>query len=143
MAKLPVSVRLIRDLHRILMKGVRGEHSTPGELRRSQNWIGSPGCTLEEAAYVPPPVYVMKQNLSDWEKFLHTKSDIPPLVQCALMHYQFEAIHPFLDGITEPRLQASGGAIKRGQLVSRIMMIEYNLVLVCNKKSHGNKIREV
>ncbi|MFH1943894.1 MAG: Fic family protein [bacterium] len=98
LVKLPVSVRLIRELHRILMEGVRGEYSTPGGIRRSQNWIGSPGCTIKEATYVPPPLNEMKQSLSDWEKFLHAEPDIPPLIICALMHYQFEAIHPFLDG---------------------------------------------
>ncbi len=96
--ELPISIRLIREIHRVLMKGVRGEHATPGEIRRSQNWIGPPGCSLSEATYVPPPVEEMKQALSDLEKYLHSNPKDPPLVQCALMHYQFEAIHPFLDG---------------------------------------------
>ncbi len=95
---LPISVRLIGEIHGILMKGVRGDHATPGEIRRSQNWIGPPGCSLQEATYVPPPVEEMKSALSDWEKYLHADTDTPPLIQCALMHYQFEAIHPFLDG---------------------------------------------
>ncbi|MEW6326202.1 MAG: Fic family protein [Thermodesulfobacteriota bacterium] len=95
---LPVSVRLIKEIHKILMKNVRGEHATPGELRCSQNWIGPPGCTLNEAKYVPPPVEEMHQALSKWEKYLHSSADEPPLIQCALLHYQFEAIHPFLDG---------------------------------------------
>lgn len=96
--KLPVSTRLICEIHKVLMKDVRGERATPGEFRRSQNWIGSPGCVLNEAIFVPPPTEVMKQALSDWEKYLNSKSSESPLVQCALMHYQFEAIHPFLDG---------------------------------------------
>ena len=96
--KLPVSIRLISEIHRILMEGVRGKHATPGEIRRTQNWIGSPGCSLNECTYVPPPVDEMKQALSVWEKYLHANSKEPPLIQCALMHYQFEAIHPFLDG---------------------------------------------
>jgi Fic family protein len=95
---LPVSVRLICEIHAILMQGVRGDHATPGETRRSQNWIGPPGCSLQDATYVPPPVEEMKKALSDWEKYLHSDTDIPSLIQCALMHYQFEAIHPFLDG---------------------------------------------
>jgi Fic family protein len=95
---LPISIRLIREIHEILMQGVRGEHATPGELRRSQNWIGPPGCFLADAVYVPPPVEEMHQALSDWEKYLHSNPMEPPLIQCALMHYQFEAIHPFLDG---------------------------------------------
>jgi Fic family protein len=80
------------------MKDVRGEHATPGELRRSQNWIGPPGCTLNEATYVPPPVEEMHQALSDWEKYLNSSPKEPILIQAALMHYQFEAIHPFIDG---------------------------------------------
>lgn len=95
---LPISVRLIGEIHGILMEGVRGDHATPGETRRSQNWIGPPGCSLQDATYVPPPVEEMKSALSDWEKYLHADTDTPPLIQCALMHYQFEAIHPFLDG---------------------------------------------
>ncbi|MEA3223129.1 MAG: Fic family protein [Thermodesulfobacteriota bacterium] len=95
---LPISIRLIREIHEVLMEGARGAHATPGEIRRSQNWIGSPGCSLNDATYVPPPVEEMKQALSDWEKYLHSNPGEPPLIQCALMHYQFEAIHPFLDG---------------------------------------------
>lgn len=95
---LPVSIRLIREIHKILMDGVRGGHATPGEIRRSQNWIGPPGSTLNEATFVPPPVEEMHQALGELEKYLHSNPDEPPLIQCALMHYQFEAIHPFLDG---------------------------------------------
>lgn len=95
---LPVSLRLIREIHERLMRGVRGEHSTPGEFRRSQNWIGAPGCLLNDATYVPPPLEEMRACLDALEHFLHAEHDIPPLVQLALTHYQFEAIHPFLDG---------------------------------------------
>ncbi len=94
---LPLSIRLVRELHEKLMTGVRGDHATPGELRRSQNWIGPPGSTLTQATYVPPPHEEMLDYLGAWEKFLHDET-LPPLVQTALMHYQFEAIHPFLDG---------------------------------------------
>jgi Fic family protein len=94
---LPLSIRLVRELHEKLMTGVRGDHATPGELRRSQNWIGPPGSTLAQATYVPPPHEDMLDDLGAWEKFLHDET-LPPLVQTALMHYQFEAIHPFLDG---------------------------------------------
>lgn len=96
--ELPISIRLIGEIHRVLMEDVRGDHATPGEIRRSQNWVGPPGCSLQEATFVPPPVEEMKIALSDWEKYLHSQPDSPPLIQCALMHYQFEAIHPFLDG---------------------------------------------
>lgn len=95
---LPLSLRFVRELHEHLMQGVRGGHATPGEFRRSQNWIGPPGSTLATATYVPPPVQEMHEALSDWERFLHDRTSLPDLVQCALMHEQFEAIHPFLDG---------------------------------------------
>ncbi len=95
--RLPLSLPLVRELHEKLMTGVRGEHAAPGEFRRSQNWIGPPGAMLANAVYVPPPPSELMGCLGDWEKFLHDRS-LPPLVQIALIHYQFEAIHPFLDG---------------------------------------------
>ena len=98
LAELPVSVRLIREIHAVLMKGVRGGKLTPGELRTSQNWIGPPGCTLREATFVPPPPHEVPQALSDLERFLHSESPLPVLVQVGLVHAQFETIHPFLDG---------------------------------------------
>jgi cell filamentation protein, protein adenylyltransferase len=98
MHTLPLSLRLVRELHARLLEGVRGQERTPGEFRTSQNWIGAPGCLLDDATYVPPhPSYLM-ECLGDWELFLHEDLRIPPIVKCALMHYQFEAIHPFLDG---------------------------------------------
>jgi Fic family protein len=94
---LPLSLRLVRELHEKLMRGVRGDLATPGEFRRSQNWIGSTGCTLADATYVPPPPDRLMECLGAWETFLYDKS-VPPLVHAALAHSQFEAIHPFLDG---------------------------------------------
>ena len=94
----PLSLRLVREVHQRLMSGVHGDQATPGEFRRSQNWIGPPGSTLETAAYVPPPPHEMNEALHHWELFLHDRGSMPDLVQCALMHEQFEAIHPFLDG---------------------------------------------
>jgi len=96
--ELPLSLRLIRELHGILLEGVRGEQATPGDFRQSQNWIGPPGCTLHDATFVPPPVSEMMESLDRLEKFLHSETDLPHLVELALVHYQFEAIHPFLDG---------------------------------------------
>jgi Fic family protein len=97
--ELPLSLRLIRELHERLMKNVRGEPLTPGEFRRAQNFIGPVGCKLENATYVPPPVHHMKEALDHFEKYLHEeRRTLPPLVRLALIHYQFEAIHPFLDG---------------------------------------------
>ena len=95
---LPISQRLIRELHAKLMEGVRGDVWTPGEFRRSQNWIGPAGSTLETAPYVPPPVDDMLAALNALENFIHAPSDLPPLLRLGLIHYQFEAIHPFLDG---------------------------------------------
>lgn len=95
---IPVSLRLIRELHEKLMSGVRGQEKTPGEFRRSQNWIGPSGCTLLEAKYVPPPDEDLLKFLNDFEKYLHTTPELPPLLRLSFIHYQFEAIHPFLDG---------------------------------------------
>lgn len=95
--ELPLCVRLVRELHKKLMDGVRGQHATPGIFRTTQNWIGKPGSTLATASFVPPPPGEVEPCLSAWEKFLH-ESTLPPLVTIALAHYQFEAIHPFLDG---------------------------------------------
>jgi Fic family protein len=97
---LPLSLRLVRELHEHLMTKVRGgtPDKTPGEFRRSQNWIGPPGCNLNNARFVPPPPDELMKTLGDWENFLHQRESLPLLIQCALMHYQFETIHPFLDG---------------------------------------------
>jgi len=96
--ELPLSVRLIREIHAELLKGVRGSLLTPGELRRSQNWIGPGGCTLMDAAFVPPPPEEVPAALGDLERFLHAETDLPALLQIGLAHVQFETIHPFLDG---------------------------------------------
>jgi Fic family protein len=114
---LPVSLRLIRELHERLMAGVRGAKATPGEFRRSQNWIGRPGCTLNEADFVPPPVQEMHEALGALEKYLHLGNDYPPLVRLAFIHYQFEAIHPFLDG---------NGRI--GRLLLSLLLVNGNLL---------------
>ena len=95
---LPFSIRLVRDMHAVLLRGVRGRERQPGELRRTQNWIGPPGASLETASFVPPPPEEVGPLLSDWERFVHENRTIPVLVQSGLLHYQFETIHPFLDG---------------------------------------------
>ncbi len=114
---LPVSLRLMRELHEHLLEGVRGEKATPGEFRRSQNWIGPAGCTLSEATYVPPPVPEMQQALDELERYLYREDVYPPLVRLALIHYQFEAIHPFLDG---------NGRI--GRLLISLLLVNWNLL---------------
>ena len=96
--ELPVSLRLIRELHEKLLTGVRGQDRRPGEFRQTQNAIGQQGRPVEEARYIPPPVAQMTQALSDLELFIHQPTELPFLIQLALVHYQFEAIHPFLDG---------------------------------------------
>jgi Fic family protein len=95
---LPVSVRLIREIHAELLTGARGQHLTPGDLRTTQNWIGPAGCPLSEATFVPPPPYEVPQALSDLESFLHNETPLPLLIKIGLAHAQFETIHPFLDG---------------------------------------------
>ncbi len=96
---LPLSSRLLREIHEILMQDVRGVEKNPGEFRRSQNWIGPAGCiTLKEARYIPPNVENMKEAMSDLEKFINEEDDMDPLIKIGLIHYQFETIHPFLDG---------------------------------------------
>jgi Fic family protein len=98
LAELPMSIRLIREIHGELLQGVRGSHLTPGELRRSQNWIGPGGCGLAEASFVPPPPEELPQALGELELFLHQQDDLPALLKIGLAHAQFETIHPFLDG---------------------------------------------
>jgi Fic family protein len=114
---LPISLRLIRELHEKLMQGVRGGNLTPGEFRRTQNWIGPAGSTIMTATYVPPPVDEMNQALSDLEKFIHTETDVPALARAAMIHYQFEAIHPFLDG---------NGRV--GRLLMALLFAEWNIL---------------
>jgi len=96
--KLPVCLRLIRELHKRLMHGVRGQDKAPGQFRKQQNCIGRPNCSLEEATFVPPPPKEMLDALDRFERFLHATCEIPPLIRLAMIHYQFEAIHPFGDG---------------------------------------------
>lgn len=96
--ELPLSIRLIKEIHAHLMSGVRGSHLTPGEFRRSQNWIGPAGCNLNDAVFVPPPVEDIAPALGDLETFLHEERALPDLIVIGLAHAQFETIHPFLDG---------------------------------------------
>lgn len=114
---LPVSTRLIRELHRHLLKGVRGDQATPGELRTTQNWIGPAGCTLNEATYVPPPIDAMSEGLGKLESYIHQSPELPQLVRLALVHYQFEAIHPFIDG---------NGRV--GRLLLALLAVQWNLL---------------
>jgi Fic family protein len=96
--ELPVSIRLIREIHAQLLENVRGSNLTPGDIRTSQNWIGPGGCTLAEATFVPPPPDQVALQLGELERFLHTDARLPLLIKIGLAHSQFETIHPFLDG---------------------------------------------
>ncbi len=98
LTELPLCNRLIKETHRILMEGVRGEEINPGEFRRSQNWIGPAGGTLKYARFIPPNQEDMIEAMSDLEKFINHEDQVEPLIKIALIHYQFETIHPFLDG---------------------------------------------
>jgi Fic family protein len=115
--KLPLSLRLVREAHEILLTGVRGGYATPGEFRRTQNWMGQPGCTLNTATYVPPPPERLWECLDPLEKYLHAKHTLPPLITIACMHYQFESIHPFIDG---------NGRV--GRLLIVLLMVEWGLL---------------
>lgn len=96
--KIPLCCRLIREVHEVLMNGVRGQDKTPGEFRYSQNWIGPANCSLKDARYIPPNVEDMQDAMSDLEKYMNENTDYDSLIRIALIHYQFETIHPFLDG---------------------------------------------
>jgi Fic family protein len=122
--RLPLSLRLVREIHAQLLKGVRGEHATPGEFRKSQNWIGPPGSTIETATYVPPPAEELMDVLGQWERFINQRETLPDLIQCTLMHEQFEAIHPFLDGNGRVgRLLITLFLMKRGRLSQPLLYL--------------------
>lgn len=110
---LPITQRLILELHRTLLAGVRGAEKLPGEFRRTPVWVGSPTDSPDTAVYVPPLPTEIPDLIKDWESFVNTPGDLPTLIRCALMHYQFETIHPFLDG---------NGRI--GRLLINLMLME-------------------
>ncbi len=116
--ELPVSLRLIKEIHERLMAGTRGSDLHPGEFRRSQNWIGPQGCTLNSADFVPPPPHEMMHALNNLERFMHDRESYPVLIQCGLIHAQFETIHPFLDG---------NGRV--GRLLITFLLCERNVLL--------------
>mgnify|MGYP000865108530 CR=1 FL=1 len=95
---LPMSLRLIRELHAELLKGVRGARQNPGEFRRTQNWIGPQGATITQASFVPPPPHEVARAMGELENYIHQDSPLPALIKAGLVHAQFETIHPFLDG---------------------------------------------
>ena len=114
---LPLSNRLIRETHKVLMQGLKGDNKSPGEFRTTQNWIGPVGSTIKTAKFVPPNPENLKFSMNELEKFIHENSHLEPLIKIALIHYQFETIHPFLDG---------NGRI--GRLLINVLLKEYNLL---------------
>jgi Fic family protein len=114
---LPISLRLMREMHARLMRGVRGEYATPGEFRTSQNWIGRGGDPLSRAVFVPPPPHEMRAALGSLEMYLHAEDQYPPLIRIGLIHYHFEAIHPFVDG---------NGRI--GRLLISLLLVHWGLL---------------
>jgi Fic family protein len=115
--RLPLSLSLLREAHEILFSGIGGEYATPGEFRATQNWIGTAGCTVADATFVPPSPDLLWDSLDALEKYLHAQRSLPPLVAIACVHYQFEAIHPFVDG---------NGRI--GRLLIILLMVEWGLL---------------
>jgi len=116
--ELPFSTRLLHHMHKTLMDGVRGQEKTPGQYKTRQNWIGPEGCNLNEALFIPPPPHLVEEMMSDLEKFYHLKdSNIPNLIRAAIIHYQFETIHPYADG---------NGRL--GRLIITLMLVEKGLI---------------
>lgn len=142
MKSLPLSLRLVRELHRMLMVNVDNDRARGGEFRKSQNWIGPPGSTIATATYVPPPPNEMKAALNDWEKFIHTRDTMPDLIQCALLHEQFEAIHPFIDGNGRiGRILITLFLIERGRLSHPVLYLsEY---IEANRSEYYERLQRV
>jgi len=140
--KLPLSLRLVREVHARLMWGVRGEYATPGEFRRSQNWIGPGSSTIETATYVPPPPEELMDVLGAWEKFINRRDVMPDLVQCALMHEHFEAVHPFLDGNGRVgRLLITLFLMERGRLSQPLLYL--SAYLEANRQEYYERLLAV
>lgn len=140
--KLPLCNRLLREIHGELLAGVRGQEKNPGEFRRSQNWIGAANCTLREARYIPPNVEDMNDALNDLERYMNDGDDYDPLIRIALIHYQFETIHPFLDGNGRVgRLMILLYLMEQGYISKPIIYISY--FLKKNQIEYYDRISEV
>ena len=140
--RLPLCCRLIREIHEVLMENVRGQDKTPGELRHSQNWIGPANCSLKDARYIPPNVEDMQDAMSDLEKYINENTDYDPLIRVALIHYQFETIHPFLDGNGRiGRLLILLYLMEQGLLAKPVIYISY--FLKKNQIEYYDRISEV
>lgn len=139
---LPLCNRLIKETHAVLMKGVRGQEKNPGEFRYSQNWIGGQGSTIKNARYIPPSPDDMQNAMSDLEKYINTDDDLDALIQAALIHYQFETIHPFLDGNGRVgRLLITLFLMDKGILTTPALYISY--FLKKNRVEYYDRMTEV
>ena len=140
--RLPLCCRIIREIHEVLMENVRGQDKTPGEFRHSQNWIGPANCSLKDARYIPPNVEDMQNAMSDLEKFINENTDYDPLIRTALIHYQFETVHPFLDGNGRiGRLLILLYLMEQGLLTKPVIYISY--FLKKNQIEYYDRISEV
>lgn len=138
----PLCCRLMKEVHAVLMEGVRGEDKTPGEFRYSQNWIGPANCSLKDARYIPPNVDDMQIAMSDLEKYMNENVEYDPLIRVALIHYQFETIHPFLDGNGRiGRLLILLYLMEQGLLRKPVIYISY--FLKKNQVEYYDRISEV
>ena len=138
----PLCCRLLREVHEILMNGVRGQEKNPGEFRHSQNWIGSANCSLKDARYIPPNVEDMQNAMSDLEKYMNENVEYDPLIRVALIHYQFETIHPFLDGNGRiGRLLILLYLMEQGLICKPVIYISY--FLKKNQIEYYDRISEV
>ena len=140
--ELPLGNRLIKQTHEVLMRGSRGEEKTPGEFRRSQNWIGGHGVALKDARYIPPNPKEMEMAMSDLEKYINTGNDLDVLIRTGLIHYQFETIHPFLDGNGRlGRLLIVLFLLEQGVISSQALYISYYLKK--NRIEYYDRLNEV
>lgn len=142
MRTLPLCNQLLCETHAVLMTGVRGEERVLGEFRRSQNWIGAAGCSLKDARYIPPNVEDMTTALDELEQYIHEDSPYPPLIDAALIHYQFETIHPFPDGNGRiGRLLILLYFIEKSLLTKPVIYVSY--FLKKNQREYYDRISEV
>jgi Fic family protein len=140
--ELPLCNRLIKETHAVLMEGIRGQEKNPGEFRRSQNWIGGQGGALKDARYIPPNVEDMMESMSDLEKYIHADDELDALIRAALIHYQFETIHPFLDGNGRiGRLLITLFLMEKGILSAPVLYISY--FLKKNRVEYYDRMTEV
>lgn len=142
LSELPLCNRLIKETHAILMEGVRGQEKNPGEFRYSQNWIGAQGSTLKNARYIPPNPEDMLEAMSDLEKYINADDDLDALIRVALIHYQFETVHPFLDGNGRiGRLLITLFLLEKGLMTTPVLYISY--FLKKNRIEYYDRLTEV